>query len=133
MSYREQMAAEINEADRWSKLANRAIIASVTSWKACGRCSGKGYDFFLGGDRAPGVCFGCAGSGKLIQGRNEARRVAAESKIVDLNRLRFCWVAVNKALKTFTADPSSERVWLRNYTLAELTRTRDAYAAAAAN
>lgn len=33
--------------------------------KLCGRCGGKGYDYFTGTERAPAVCFRCAGAGKV--------------------------------------------------------------------
>lgn len=129
MNFRDQMNAEINEADLWFKRAQKAVLASVSEWRDCGRCQGKGYAHFLGGDRAPGICFGCAGTGKLIKGRKEAQRVAAESKTIELNRLRFCWVAVNKAVKAQATD-TTEREWQRAYTAKELIRIRDSYAVA---
>lgn len=94
------LTAELNEADRWFARANKQVMATVTAWKDCGRCQGKGYAHFLGGDRAPGICFGCAGKGRVMADRNEKKRVAAECLVIERNRLRFAWVSYSKALKT---------------------------------
>lgn len=93
-----QRALELTEASNWLSVALKEVKKAIaTEYVPCPRCSGKGYDFFLGGSRAPGVCFRCAGEGKEVKSRKEKQAIAAAELEGHLNYLRFAWVSTHKA------------------------------------
>lgn len=93
-----QQSLELSEASNWLTVALKEVKKAIaTEYVPCPRCSGKGYDFFLGGERAPGVCFRCAGEGKEVKSRKERQAIAAAEREAHLNYLRFAWVTTNKA------------------------------------
>jgi hypothetical protein len=100
----ETMNAEIAAADKAAARAVRAAYAGRET-KPCGRCNGKGYDFFCGGARAPGVCFRCAGTGTALARRADTAAVKAVEIEAELSRLRAVWAATVKAIKAL--DPAT--------------------------
>lgn len=91
-----KMNEAIDAADREAHATTRAAVKGLAR-KDCSRCGGKGYDYFLGGSCAPGVCFKCGGSGWVYAGADKG--VAAKRTLaIELVRLRACWAAVRDAL-----------------------------------
>jgi hypothetical protein len=83
MAMAEQMADEIARAGRKS--------APVVAHKTCRRCQGKGEAHFIGTNRAPGICFGCAGSGKVPATKADMAILVKHHAAVEVERLRVLY------------------------------------------
>jgi hypothetical protein len=97
------LEAGLAAADREAREAYAAATRGVPH-KECPRCDGKGHAFFLGGSRAPGVCFRCAGSGRVPAGRDAAKAVREAAARAETQRLARCRAAVAAALADAEGD-----------------------------
>ena len=76
--------------------------------KDCKRCAGKGYAHFLGGDRAPGQCFRCAGSGTVPATRKGAALLEAAFTERNAERLRVLYRGETLAISILEAAAAEE-------------------------
>jgi hypothetical protein len=103
----ERMNEAIDVADREAAKASLSAVKGLSTHD-CSRCGGKGYDFFMGGERSPGVCFKCGGSGKVFASSKTKKTAASRAAQIELVRLRTCWKAVRTALTQIsTLSPAS--------------------------
>lgn len=98
----QELEREIATADNWAALASKLTFLSFPQMD-CGRCNGKGYATFCGSQNAPGICFRCAGYGKVIRAGKARAACKVLYREIELNRLRFIWVSITKALKALDA------------------------------
>lgn len=94
------MAAE-TYADALARAARSA--RPKVPMKECSRCHGKGYDYFMGGSRAPGQCFKCWGAGEVVAGRKDAEMLAGLYARAEVERLRVLYRGFSLAL-AFTRE-----------------------------
>ncbi len=66
--------------------------------KPCSRCEAKGYAYFHGGNNAPGVCFKCAGKGKVVAHRSDIAMLTKLYAKIEVERLRILYRALTLGL-----------------------------------
>lgn len=115
---------EMVAADRWASIAQKWTFNSFPLVD-CGRCNGKGYDHFTGSQNAPGVCFRCAGIGRVVRAGKAQAEYKALCREIELNRLRFIWYSIKKALKAL--DAGGGKTTLDAYHYNRLEQRLEAY------
>lgn len=88
----------MTEADKIASSHNnlKAAVKGIPA-TVCKRCSGKGYEFFMGSHNAPGVCFKCGGSGSVFTGNAKKAADLACAK-VEIERCRMMYRATVLAI-----------------------------------
>lgn len=120
------LTVALEAADKAYRASIKAAVAGF-AMKPCNRCNGKGSAHFIGADRAPGICFKCAGKGTIYATKaihDEAALIVAKAELV---RLRACWVAVNTALKAAREEDKLGSSWVTRSNITELERRLASY------